>query len=130
MFEGPEQQAIAARVSSGLEAAYARAVGKTLNTYPSETVTAILYTRDQFRDITQVAVMGGRAPTTVGSGSPCSARSSSPAELDRIVTHEFVHARDPADIPAHPRLAERGLATYLEPGDHAWLTARLRAGGR
>ena len=33
MFEGPEQQAIATRVSAALEAAYAR-VGKTLNTYP------------------------------------------------------------------------------------------------
>jgi tetratricopeptide (TPR) repeat protein len=52
MFEGPAQQAIADRVSSILDAAYSR-VGRTLNTYPSEPVTAILYTRQQFRDITK-----------------------------------------------------------------------------
>ena len=52
MFEGAEQQAIAPRVSSALEAAYSR-IGRTLNTYPTDTVTAILYTRQQFRDITR-----------------------------------------------------------------------------
>jgi tetratricopeptide (TPR) repeat protein len=124
MFEGPEQQAIAARVSSGLEAAYARA-GKTLNTYPSETVTAILYTRQQFRDVT-------RSPSWAAGAYdgririPVLGALKQPGELDRIVTHEFVHALMQQNYPRIPGWLNEGLATYLEPVDHTWLTAPLR----
>ena len=52
LFEGPAQQPIADRVAASLEAAYVR-IGKALNAYPSETITAILYTKEQFRDITK-----------------------------------------------------------------------------
>ena len=123
LFEGPEQQAIAARVSSGLEAAYARA-GRTLNTYPSETVTAILYTREQFRDIT-------RSPAWAAGAYdgririPVLGALKQPGELDRIVTHEFIHALIQQNYPRIPGWLNEGLATYMEPVDHAWLTSRL-----
>ena len=128
MFEGPEQQAIAARVSSVLEAAYAR-VGGTLNTYPASTVTAILYTREQFRDITKspswaAAAYDGRIRI------PVMGALKNPAELDRIVTHEYVHAMVQQMFPRVPGWLNEGLATLLEPGDHTWLTARLRAAGQ
>lgn len=124
MFEGPEQQAVATRVSSILEAAYAR-VGKALNSYPPETVTAILYTRQQFRDITKspswaAAAYDGRIRI------PVLGALKDPAELDRVVTHEFVHAVIHQAFPRIPGWLNEGLATYLEPMDHAWLTARLR----
>ena len=127
MFEGPEQQAIAARVSSALEAAYAR-IGKTLNTYPADTVTAILYTRQQFRDITRspswaAAAYDGRIRI------PVMGALKSPAELDRIVTHEYVHALVQQMFPRVPGWLNEGLATLLEPGDHTWLLSRLRAAG-
>ena len=127
MFEGPEQQAIAARVSSVLEGAYAR-VGRTLNTYPGDTVTAILYTREQFRDIT-------RSPSWAAGAYdgririPVLGALKNPAELDRIVTHEYVHALVQQMFPRVPGWLNEGLATLLEPGDHTWLTARLRAAG-
>jgi tetratricopeptide repeat protein len=90
MFEGPAQQVIADRVSSMLDAAYGR-VGRTLNTYPIEPVTAILYTQQQFRDITKspawaAAAYDGRIRI------PVMGALTNAAELDRIVTHEFVHA--------------------------------------
>jgi len=124
MFEGPEQQAIAARVSGTLEAAYAR-VGKALNAYPAETVTAILYTRQQFRDITKspswaAAAYDGRIRI------PVLGALKDPAELDRVVTHEFVHAVIHQTYPRIPGWLNEGLAVYLEPVDHAWLTSRLR----
>jgi hypothetical protein len=128
MFEGPEQQAIAARVSSSLEAAYAR-IGRTLNTYPTDTVTAILYTRQQFRDITRspswaAAAYDGRIRI------PVMGALKNPAELDRIVTHEYVHALVQQMFPRVPGWLNEGLATLLEPGDRTWLTSRLRAAGQ
>lgn len=124
MFEGPEQQAIAARVSATLEAAYAR-VGRTLDAYPVQTITAILYTKEQFHDVTKspswaAAAYDGRIRI------PVLGALGRPAELDRIVTHEFVHAVIHQTYPAIPYWMNEGLATYLEPGDHSWLTARLR----
>jgi tetratricopeptide (TPR) repeat protein len=123
MFEGTTQQPIATRVSSVLEAAYLR-VGKSLN-YPPETVTAILYTGQQFRDITKspswaAAAYDGRIRI------PVLGALKNPAELDRIVTHEYVHAVIQQLYPRIPGWLNEGMATYLEPGDHAWLTARLR----
>jgi len=110
-----------------LEAAYLR-VGKSLNTYPSETVTAILYTQQQFRDVTKspswaAAAYDGRIRM------PVQGALKNPAELDRIVTHEFVHAVIHQMYPRVPGWLNEGLATFLEPGDHAWLTARLRSAG-
>jgi tetratricopeptide (TPR) repeat protein len=124
MFEGPEQQTIAARVSTTLEAAYVR-VGKALNAYPPQTVTAILYTKQQFRDITRspswaAAAYDGRIRI------PVLGALSNPSELDRIVTHEFVHAVIHQLYPGIPGWLNEGLATYMEPTDHAWLTTRLR----
>jgi tetratricopeptide (TPR) repeat protein len=127
MFEGPEQQAVAARVSATLEAAYGR-VGKALSAYPPDTVTAILYTRQQFRDITKspswaAAAYDGRIRI------PVLGALKDPAELDRIVTHEFVHAVIHQMYPGIPGWLNEGLATFMEPVDHTWLTSRLRSGG-
>ena len=124
MFEGTAQQAIATRVSNVLEAAYAR-VGKSLNAYPPDTVTAILYTGQQFRDITKspswaAAAYDGRIRI------PVLGALKDPAELDRVVTHEFVHAVIHQMYPRIPGWLNEGLATYLEPGEHGWLLARLR----
>ena len=127
MFEGPAQQAIAARVSGVLEAAYVR-VGRALNAYPAETVTTILYTKQQFRDITRspswaAAAYDGRIRI------PVLGALNDPAELDRIVTHEYVHAVIHQMYPRVPGWLNEGLATYLEPVDHARLVASLRTAG-
>jgi predicted TPR repeat methyltransferase len=125
LFEGPEQRVIADRVSSVLESAYVR-VGKALNTYPPQTITAILYSKEQFRDIT-------RAPGWAGGAYdgririPVLGALKTPGELDRIVTHEYVHAVIESLAPRGvPTWLNEGLATYFEPADHAWLLQRLR----
>jgi tetratricopeptide (TPR) repeat protein len=129
LFEGPEQRAVADRVAATLEAAYLR-VGKTLNAYPPETITAILYTREQFRDIT-------RSPGWAGGAYdgririPVRGALNSAAELDRIVTHEYVHAAIQSLAPRGvPTWLNEGLASYLEPGQAAWLTRGLRTAPR
>lgn len=124
LFEGPQQQDIADHVTSTLENAYVR-VGAALGAYPPETITAILYTREQFHDITKspawaAAEYDGRIKI------PVMGALKNPAELDRIVTHEFTHAVVHQVYPGVPQWLNEGLATFMEPVDHRWLTDKLK----
>ena len=126
LFEGPAEKAISDRVAAVLEAKY-WSIGKTLNTYPGETLTVILYSNQQFQDIT-------RAPAWAGGGYdgrirlPVGGALRSPKSLDRVVTHELVHAiiRTAAPTGA-PTWVNEGLASYLESSDHTWVARVLRA---
>ena len=130
LFEGAAEKAIGDQVAAVLESAYWR-IGKTLNTYPSQTLTVILYTNRQFQDIT-------RAPAWAGGGYdgrirlPVGGALRSPKTLDRVVTHEFVHAviHDAAPAGA-PTWVNEGLASYMESTDRTWVPEVLRkANGR
>ena len=126
LFEGESQQAIATRVSSLLEGAYDR-LTRRLNAVAPNPVTVILYTGEQFRDIT-------KSPSWAGGAYdgrirvPVRGALDNPAELDRVIIHEFVHAVIHQAYPRTPKWLNEGLATYLEPGDHAGLVRRLRGG--
>lgn len=126
MFEGPEERAIAARVSALLESAYWR-IGKQLNTYPPETISVILYSRKQFRDIT-------RSPAWAGGAYdgrirlPVHGALQSPGELERVATHEFVHAVAHSLAPRGlPTWLGEGLATNFESADQRWVMRWVRA---
>jgi hypothetical protein len=126
LFEGTFDKAISDRVSSVLEAAYWR-VGQAFNTYPGEALTVLLYTNSQFRDITRapswsVGRFDGRIRLAVAGAL------RTPQTLDRVLTHEFVHAviahAAPRGVPAW---VHEGLASYFESTDHAWATRALRS---
>jgi len=130
LFEGAEEKVIGERVATILESAYWR-IGKSMNTYPSETLNVILYTNRQFQDIT-------RAPAWAGGGYdgrirlPVGGALRSPKTLERVVTHEFVHAvihnAGGASVPAW---INEGLASYMESTDRTWVAQVLRrADGR
>src|SRR3954462_5049608 len=101
LFEGETQQAIASRVSEVLESAYYR-VGRALNAFGQDPVTVVLYTGEQFRDIT-------RAPAWAGGAFdgririPVGGAMNNVAELDRVVTHEFVHSAIRQIYPRTPK---------------------------
>jgi tetratricopeptide (TPR) repeat protein len=124
MFEGTAQQAIADRVSRVLEAAYWR-IGKTLNSYPSETLTVLLYTDRQFMDITQSPAWAGgefdgRIRVAVGGAL------KTPKALDRVMIHEFVHAAIATLAPRNvPGWVHEGLASALESTDKTWIKTTL-----
>ena len=126
LFEGPAEKAISDRVAAVLESAY-WTVGKALNTYPGETLTVILYSNQQFQDIT-------RAPAWAGGGYdgrirlPVGGALRSPRSLDRVVTHELVHfvVRTAAPTGA-PTWVNEGLAGYLESPDQTWAARAFRA---
>src|SRR5437660_4062126 len=52
LFEGPAEQRLAGAAIEALEKAYWR-IGTTLLAYPSGVITVVLYTEEQFRDITR-----------------------------------------------------------------------------
>ncbi len=107
-----------------LEAAYSR-IGKMLGVYPSRPITVVLYTREQFGDITKLAdwsaaAYDGRLRIPVGG------RLQQPEELDRALSHEFVHAVvamvGGRNVPAW---VSEGLASVLEPAGSAEVEALL-----
>jgi len=125
LYEGGAQQTIGDHVARVLEEQYGR-IGRALNSFPSEPVTVILYTNVAFHDITRspswsAGGYDGRIRVAVGG-----ALDSSYA-LDRVVTHEFVHAVVASAAPRRiPAWLNEGLATHLESSDHMWVSEALR----
>jgi tetratricopeptide (TPR) repeat protein len=122
LYEGGTQQSIGDRVARVLEHGYS-SIGRTLNSYPSETLTVILYTNREFQDITRspswaAGGYDGRIRVAVGGAQP--------ADLDRVVTHELVHAIVASAAPQRvPAWLNEGLATYLESSDRSWVPGVL-----
>jgi len=115
LFQGPADEMIARRAVEMLEEAYWR-VGAALTTYPSRTITVVLYTEEQFRDITLSPVWAaGSYDGTIRV--PTRGALDQLEELERILAHEFVHAVV-ATIGGRgvPAWLNEGLASMLETG--------------
>jgi hypothetical protein len=124
-FEGPEEAALAAEALDALERAYWR-VGDMLGTYPAEPIAVVLYTSEQFKDITRSpAWAAGVYDGTIRV--PMRGALEKREELDRVLAHEFTHALV-RSLAAHgvPTWLNEGLATALESGDLAWAERRVR----
>lgn len=124
LFEGAADESFARRATEILEAAYWR-VGSALSTYPTRTIEVVLYTAQQFRDIT-------RSPEWAGAISdgriklPIQGAAGRTAELERILSHEFVHATVATIAgPTVPPWLNEGLATALEPNGIEWAHRQL-----
>lgn len=114
LFELATDEPLAREAVERLEAAYTR-VGSALGVFPSRPITVVLYTREQFAEITRlaawsVAAYDGRILVPLGDAL------KQRDELDRVLSHEFVHAvvamRGGRTVPAW---VSEGLATVLEP---------------
>jgi tetratricopeptide (TPR) repeat protein len=125
LFEGPAEQQLAAAAIDLLEAAYWR-IGTTLLAYPSDIITVILYTVEQFRDIT-------RSPTWAAGlfdgkiRVPMRGALNDPRQLEKVLAHEFTHALVNSLAPRGvPVWLNEGLAVVFEPGDLAWARRLVR----
>ena len=124
LYEGSTQQQIGARVSQVLESEYSR-ITTILNATPASPITVVLDTEQAFHDITRspdwaAGHYDGRIRVAVGG-------TYAPGDLDRIVTHELVHAAVASAAPRHvPAWLNEGLATYLESSHRAWIPEVLR----
>jgi hypothetical protein len=118
-FEGPAEEALAAKTVASLSRALDR-IGAVLNTYPTRTIPVVLYTAEQFTDITRAPAWAAGAY----DGSirvPMRGALGKEAELDRVLAHELTHAIvHTLAASAIPMWLNEGLATALESTDLDW----------
>lgn len=127
-FDGPQEEDLAGRALESLEKAYWR-IGQTLNTYPSTPIAVVLYTAEEFHDIT-------RAPAWAAASYdgtirvPMRGALARRDELDRVMAHEFTHAlvRTLA-AKGVPTWLNEGLAAALERESIDWAEERVRRTG-
>ena len=116
LFEGPAEQRLAAMALEVLETAYWR-IGTTLLAYPSGVITVILYTDEQFRDITRspswaAGMFDGKIRV------PMRGALKDLRQLEKVLAHEFTHALVKDIAPRGvPVWLEEGLAVVFEMGD-------------
>ena len=126
-FEGPAEAELAAEALVVLDRAYWR-IGQLLGTYPSNPIAVVLYTGEQFRDITRSpSWAAGAYDGTIRV--PMRGALDKREELDRVLSHEFTHAlvRTLASRGV-PAWLNEGLATALETGNLEW--AETQAAGQ
>ena len=90
LFEGPAEAPLAARAVEILEKAYWK-IGAALYAYPPDVITVVLYTREQFRDVTQSPAWAGGA-FDGRIRVPVQGALQNLAEFERVLTHELTHA--------------------------------------
>ena len=116
LFEGPAEAELAQKAVEVLEAAYWR-IGAALSTYPPEPITVVLYTREQFRDVTQSPDWAGGAYDG-RIRVPVQGAMKNTREFERVLSHEFTHALVRSIAPRGvPQWLNEGLAMYFEGSD-------------
>jgi tetratricopeptide (TPR) repeat protein len=124
-FEGPADAELARRALASIDRA-AQRIGQILSAYPLDTIPVVLYTSEQFRDITRgPGWAAGAYDGTVRV--PMRGALENEKELDRVLAHEFTHALvyslAPRGVPAW---LNEGLATALERDDASELETAPR----
>ncbi len=125
LFEGPAEQRLAAAALDMLEAAYWR-IGTSLLAYPPTTITVVLYTDEQFRDITRspawaAGVFDGKIRV------PMRGALNDPRRLEKVLAHEFTHALVKSLASRGvPVWMDEGLAVVFETGDLRWAERLVR----
>lgn len=123
-FEGPSEEALASEALASLDRAYWR-IGAILGSFPTAAAPVVLYTTEQFRDITRSpSWAAGAYDGTIRV--PMRGALENSRELDRVLAHEFTHAlvRTLAARGA-PTWLNEGLASVLEGDDLTWAEERV-----
>jgi hypothetical protein len=125
-FDGPAEEALAMKAVDSLSRALDRVCG-LLNTFPTTTIPVVLYTTEQFTDITRAPSWAAGAYDGV-IRVPMRGALDDEQELDRVLAHEFTHAlvHTLAKSPI-PTWLNEGLATAVESSSLEW--AERRVGG-
>ena len=129
MFEGRAEQATAAQAVAILNRAFWR-IGEKLGSHPPATIVTVLYTEQQFRDITRAPDWSdGQYDGRIRI--PVAGAAQKPALFERVLVHELTHAMLDA-IAGHriPTWLNEGLAQYFEGADPAAARRRVKAAGQ
>jgi tetratricopeptide (TPR) repeat protein len=112
-FDGPTAEDLSGRALESLDRAYWR-IGQVLGVYPASPIAVVLYSSEQFRDIT-------RSPSWAAAAYdgtirvPMRGALANSQDLDRVLAHEFTHALVRSFGTARiPTWLNEGLATALE----------------
>ena len=129
MFQGHADASLARQATEMLNAAFWE-IGAKLGAYPPDTVTVMLYTEQQFRDVTRApewasGIYDGRIRI------PAAGANQSLASFERVLTHELVHAMIAGAAPEGvPAWLHEGLAQFFEGDDPQAARRRLATAGR
>lgn len=129
LFEGPAEQALAERALALLEDAFWR-IGGELGIYPARAITLVLYTQEQFSDVTRspkwaAGLFDGRIRI------PVRGALQNEAEFARVLAHELTHAMVHSVAPRGvPHWLHEGLATAFERADDQWAREQVEKAGR
>jgi len=124
-FDGGENGVDGHVIAILLEEAYMK-VGADLNFYPTDRIEAVLYTKDQFRDVT-------RSPAWAGAlydgriKAPAGGIMEKSSLLEKVLFHEYTHAL--VHRLSHgraPTWLNEGLAQYEEGQDDSFHAESLR----
>jgi len=123
-FEGPAEEALATKALELLDRAYRR-IGDVLGTFPAAPVPVVLYTTEQFSDITRSPAWAvGTYDGTIRV--PMRGAIDEEKELDRVLAHEFTHALvHNLATKRVPTWLNEGLATALESDSLDWAGQRV-----
>lgn len=128
-FEGPAEEELAGRALESLDRAYWR-IGALLGaTYPLSPIPVVLYTREQFRDVTRSPAWAAGAYDGI-IRVPMRGALDKADELDRVLAHEFTHALV-RGLAARgvPAWLNEGLASAVESEHTSWADQRLKTTG-
>lgn len=118
-FEGPEDAALAAQALESLNRAYWR-ICDVFGTFPPKSVPVVLYTREQFRDVTRSPQWAAAAYDGI-IRVPMRGAGEKGEDLDRVLAHEFSHALIRSLATRNlPTWLNEGLASVLESDDLGW----------
>jgi hypothetical protein len=123
-FEGPEDAAMAAQALESLNRAFWR-VSDVFGTFPPKPIPVVLYSGEQFSDITRSPQWAAAAFDGI-IRIPMRGAGEKGEDLDRVLAHEFSHAliRSLA-TRGLPTWLNEGLASVLESDDLGWATSRM-----
>ena len=120
-FEGPEDAALASQALESLTRAYWR-ICEVFGAFPAKSIPVVLYTREQFRDVTRSPQWAAAAYDGI-IRVPMRGAGEKGEDLARVLAHEFAHALIRSLATRNlPTWLNEGLASVLESDDLAWAT--------
>ena len=120
-FEGPEDAALASQALESLTRAYWR-ICDVFGAFPPKSIPVVLYTREQFRDVTRSPQWAAAAYDGI-IRVPMRGAGEKGEDLDRVLAHEFAHALIRSLATRNlPTWLNEGLASVLESDDLDWAT--------
>lgn len=123
-FEGPEDADLASRALESLDRAFWR-ICDVFGAFPARSVPVVLYTGQQFRDITRSPAWAAAAyDGTIRV--PMRGADEEGENLDRVLAHEFAHALIRSLATRNlPTWLNEGLASVLESDSLGWAEDRV-----